>query len=137
MLTTGFDRAPGLVSRKSMFGCMDACMQSSPAFLRPACLDIDDFPLKAVAFVQKLFPATPPIQRPPAQPVSKRHGRQLGAAARGMLKVIPLMAVAIREEPPVEMIVYSSRSVAGGHQFPQSIALKCCASVTGAEQVWR
>src|SRR4030095_2977631 len=111
-------------------------MQSSP-FLRPVCLDIDNFPLKAVAFVQKLFPAPPPIQRPPAQPISKRQGRQLGAAARSMLKVIPLMAVAVREEPPVEMVVYSSRSVAGGHRFPQSIALNCCASVTGAEQVWR
>jgi hypothetical protein len=66
-----------------------------------ACLHINDFSLEPVTFTQNLFPTSPAIQRPPAQLVSECHSRQLGTAARRMLKIIALMTVAIGEEPPV------------------------------------
>jgi hypothetical protein len=77
--------------------------------LRLSPLQVDNVTLEPITLGQDLLSPAPTIQRPPAQFFVKRDSRRLGTATRRVLKIVPLMAIAIFEESPVEMIVDALR----------------------------
>jgi hypothetical protein len=81
-------------------------------------LDLNNFPLEAISFGQNCFPTLPSIPCPPTELPTKRYDRRGCASTWCVLKFISLMAIAIFEEPPIQMIVQAFALVASIHDSP-------------------
>jgi hypothetical protein len=85
-------------------------------------VDFHNFALKPISFCQNLFPTLPSIPCPPAEIPTERYDRRWCAPGRCVLELIPLMTLAILEEPPIQMIVQSLALLACAHDAPLSSA---------------
>lgn len=65
-----------------------------------------------------LFPASTPIKCPPSQFFRERHGPRRRAAARCLLKRVPVVAVTLLKESLVEIVIESASRSTSCHGLP-------------------
>jgi hypothetical protein len=87
-------------------------------------VDHQNFTLKPISFRQNLFPTLPSIPCPPTEFPTERYDRRWRAPSRCVLELVPLMAIAVLEEPPIQMIVQSLVLLADAHDAPLSLAIE-------------
>jgi hypothetical protein len=89
---------------------------------RSVFVDLHNLALKPISFRQNLFPTLPSIPSPPTKFLTERYDRRWCAPRRCVLELVPLMTIAILEEPPIQIIVQSLALLACAHDAPLASA---------------